>query len=122
LPYTEHDNRLKTGYRDFMYTLEPTGIYLSGAVNTLGGYSEESKLIPYEEIKGELKKLNLAEEMITGWNLLKPGLSEAYMGVEGDPLHVVMIETAEGRYLLRCGDEDKFVAEANERLRLYRLK
>jgi len=42
------------------------------------------------------------------------------MGVEGDPLHVMMIETKEGRYLLRGDDLDKFIAEANERLRSYR--
>lgn len=103
-----------------MYTLEPTGIYVSGAAIGGGGYAEESKLIPYAEIQGDLKKLNLAEEIITGWNLLKPGLSEKYMGVEGDPLHVVMIETRDGRYLIRGDDEDKFVADANERLRQYR--
>jgi hypothetical protein len=85
-----------------MHTLEPTGIYVSGPVTTYQGFTEASKLIPYQEIKGELKKLNLAEEIITGWNLLKPGLSEKYMGVEGDPLHVMMI------------------AAANERLRQYR--
>jgi hypothetical protein len=105
-----------------MYTLDPTGIYLSGAAVGLGGLAEETKLIPYGEIKGELKKLNLAEEMITGWNLLKPGLCEEYMGVEGDPLHVIMIETAEGRYLLRGDDMDAFVAQANERLREFRAK
>jgi hypothetical protein len=104
-----------------MYTLEPTGIYVSGAARGLT-YSEESKLIPYGEIKGELKKLNLAEEIITGWNLLKPGLSEEYMGVEGDPLHVMMIETGEGRYLLRGDDIDDFIARANARLREYRSK
>ena len=103
-----------------MYTLDPTGIYISGAAITGGGYAEESKLIPYGEIKGELRKINLAEEIITGWNLLKPGLCEEYMGVEGDPLHVIMIETADGRYLLRGDDEDRFVAAANERLREFR--
>jgi hypothetical protein len=105
-----------------MYTLEPTGIYVSGAAKSLQGYTEASKLIPYDEIKGELKKLNLAEEIITGWNLLKPGMSEEYMGVEGDPMHVIMIETEEGRYLLRGDDMDKFIAEANERLREFRAK
>ena len=105
-----------------MYTLDPTGIYISGAVITLGGYAEESKLIPYGEIKGELKKLNLAEEIITGWNLLKPGLSEEYLGVEGDPLHAIMIETAEGRYLVRGDDMDAFVTKANEQLAQYRAK
>jgi hypothetical protein len=105
-----------------MYTLDPTGIYISGAAIGIGGYAEESKLIPYGEIKGELKKLNLAEEIITGWNLLKPGLSEQYMGVEGDPLHVIMIETEVGRYLLRGDDMDAFVAKANERLAQYRAK
>jgi hypothetical protein len=103
-----------------MYSLEPTGIYVSGAIPSYGGLSEESKLIPYGEIKGELKKLNLAEEIITGWNLLKPGLSEEYMGVEGDPLHVIMIETADGRYLLRGDDMDDFIAKANARLREFR--
>jgi hypothetical protein len=103
-----------------MYSLEPTGIYVSGPAPSLNGLVEESKLIPYGDIQGELKKINLAESIITGWNLLKPGLSEAYMGVEGDPLHVIMIETREGRYLLRGEDMDKFVAEANERLRSYR--
>jgi hypothetical protein len=103
-----------------MYSLDPAGIYVSGAVSTLKGLVEESKLIPYGEIKGELKKLNLAEEIITGWNLLKPGLSGEYLGVEGDPLHAIMIETKEGRYLLRGDDMDKFVAEANARLRAFR--
>lgn len=101
-----------------MYTLDPTGIYVSGAVK----YTEASKLIPYGDIKGELKKINLAEEIITGWNLLKPGLSEEYMGVEGDPLHVIMIETDEGRYLLRGDDMDDFVAKANARLAQYRAE
>jgi hypothetical protein len=105
-----------------MYTLDPTGIYVSGAAKSLTGYAEESKLIPYGDIKGELKKLNLAEEIITGWNLLKPGLSEEYMGVEGDPLHVIMIETAEGRYLLRGDDMDDFIAKANARLAQYRAE
>jgi hypothetical protein len=105
-----------------MYTLDPTGIYLSGAVTGIGGFKEESKLIPYGDIKGELKKINLAEEIITGWNLLKPGLSEEYMGVEGDPLHVIMIETEEGRYLVRGDDMDAFVAQANARLAEYRAQ
>jgi hypothetical protein len=105
-----------------MYTLDPTGIYVSGAASSLRGLAEESKLIPYEDIKGELKKLNLAEEIITGWNLLKPGLSEEYMGVEGDPLHVIMIETEEGRYLLRGDDMDDFIAKANAKLAEYRAK
>ncbi len=103
-----------------MYTLDPEGIYVSGAAKGPGPYVEESKLIPYGEIQGELKKLNLAEEIITGWNLLKPGLSEEYMGVEGDPLHVMMIETKEGRYLLRGDDIDDFIAKANEQLSAYR--
>jgi hypothetical protein len=103
-----------------VYSLEPTGIYVSGAAVGVVGYAEESKLIPYGDIKGELKKLNLAQEIITGWNLLKPGLSEEYMGVEGDPLHVIMIETDEGRYLLRGDDMDTFIAQANERLRAWR--
>jgi hypothetical protein len=99
-----------------MYTLDPTGIYISGATKI----GEESKLIPYGDIKGDIKKLNLAEEIITGWNLLKPGLSEEYMGVEGDPLHVIMIETDEGRYLLRGDDMDDFIAKANAKLREWR--
>jgi hypothetical protein len=99
-----------------MYTLDPTGIYVSGATKA----GEASKLIPYGDIKGDLKKLNLAEEIITGWNLLKPGLSEEYMGVEGDPLHVIMIETDEGRYLLRGDNMDEFIAQANQRLAQYR--
>jgi hypothetical protein len=103
-----------------MYSLDPTGIYISGAVATFEPLQEASKLIPYGEIKGELRKLNLAEEIITGWNLLKPGLSEKYMGVEGDPLHVIMIETAEGRYVVRGDDMDDFVAKANARLREWR--
>jgi len=103
-----------------MYTLDPTGIYVSGAGSGIGGYVEESKLIPYGDIKGEVKKLNLAQEIITGWNLLKPGLSEEYMGVEGDPLHVMMIETDEGRYLLRGDDMDDFIAKANAKLREWR--
>jgi hypothetical protein len=105
-----------------MYTLDPTGIYVSGAAASLRGLAQESKLIPYGAIKGELKKLNLAEEIITGWNLLKPGLSEEYMGVEGDPLHVILIETGEGRYLLRGDDMDAFVDQANKRLAEYRAK
>jgi hypothetical protein len=99
-----------------MYTLDPSGIYLSGAVP--GG--EATKLIPYGEIKGDVVKLNLAEEILTGWNILKPGLSEEYMGVEGDPLHVMMIETDEGRYLMRGDDIDDFIAQANERLSQWR--
>lgn len=95
-----------------MYTLDPTGIYLAGDFNS-------SKLIPYGDII-EIKKISLAESVITGWNLLKPGLCETYMGVEGDPLHVMMIETKEGRYLMRGDDIDEFIAEANERLRVYR--
>ena len=95
-----------------MYTLDATGIYIAGDFG-------DSKLIPYGDIM-QIKKLNLAEEIITGWNLLKPGLCEEYMGVVGDPLHVMMIETRDGRYLLRGDDIDKFVAEANERLTSYR--
>ena len=98
-----------------MYTLEPTGIWVAGDFGL-------TKLIPYGDIIGELKKINLAEEIITGWNLLKPGLCEEYMGVEGDPLHVIMIETAEGRYLLRGDDMDAFVAQANQRVREFRTK
>lgn len=104
-----------------MYSLDPKGIYVSGAAHGIGPFVEESKLIPYEDILS-IKKINLAEEIITGWNLLKPGLDEAYMGVEGDPLHVVMIETQDGRYLIRGDDEDKFVAEANARLREFRAR
>ncbi len=103
-----------------MYTLDPKGISVSGAARSAQGFTEESKLIPYGDIKGELKKLNLAEEIITGWNLLKPGLSEEYMGVEGDPHHVILIETDEGRYLLRGDDMDAIVAQAHERLRACR--
>jgi len=99
-----------------MYTLDPTGIYISGATKI----GEESKLVPYGDIKGEIRKINLAEEIITGWNILKPGLSEEYMGVEGDPLHVIMIETEEGRYVLRGDDMDEFVAKANAKLREWR--
>jgi len=94
-----------------MYTLDATGIWMEGDFN-------RSKLIPYEEII-EIKKISLAESVLTGLNPLKPGLCETYMGVEGDPLHVIMIETKEGRYLLRGDDMDKFVADANERLRTY---
>ena len=95
-----------------MYTLEPTGIWIAGDFGV-------TKLVPYGDII-DLKKINLAESIITGWNLLKPGLSEAYMGVEGDPLHVIMIETKEGRYLLRGDDMDQFVADANQRLQAFR--
>jgi hypothetical protein len=105
-----------------MYTLDPTGIYVSGAASSLRGLAEESKLIPYGDIKGELRKINLAEEIIAGWNLLKPGLSEEYMGVEGDPLHVILIETEEGRYLLRGDDMDDFVAKANAKLAAFRAE
>jgi hypothetical protein len=80
------------------------------------GDFNRSKLIPYEEII-EIKKITLAESVLTGLNPLKPGLCETYMGVEGDPLHVILIETKDGRYLLRGDDMDKFVADANERLR-----
>jgi hypothetical protein len=80
-----------------MYTLDPTGIWIAGDFG-------DSKLIPYGEIL-DVKKISLAESILTGLNPLKPGLSEEYMGVEGDPLHVMMIETKDGRYLLRdeCG-------------------
>jgi hypothetical protein len=44
------------------------------------------------------------------------------MGVEGDPLHVIMIETGEGRYLLRGDDMDAFVAQANARLAEFRAQ
>lgn len=98
-----------------MYSLDPKGIWIAGETVT----GVHSKLIPYGEITG-ISKINLAESILTGWNLLKPGLSEAYMGVEGDPLHVMMIETKEGRYLLRGDDIDEFIAKANERLRSYR--
>ncbi len=99
-----------------MYTLDPTGIYISGATKI----GEESKLVPYGDIKGDVRKINLAEEILTGWNILKPGLAEEYMGVEGDPLHVIMIETEEGRYVLRGDDMDDFVAKANAKLREWR--
>jgi len=95
-----------------MYTLEPTGIWIAGDFGL-------TKLIPYGDIT-EIKKISLAESVLTGLNPLKPGLSENYMGVEGDPLHVMLIETKDGRYLLRGDDIDKFIAEANERLRSYR--
>jgi hypothetical protein len=95
-----------------MYTLEPTGIWVAGDFGV-------TKLIPYEEIIG-ISKISLAESIITGWNLLKPGLSEAYMGVEGDPLHVMMIEPPVGRYLMRGDDIDDFIAKANDRLRAFR--
>src|ERR1700722_15146967 len=95
-----------------MYTLDPAGIWIAGDFGT-------SKLVPYEAITG-ISKINLAESILTGWNILKPGLSESYMGVEGDPLHVIMIETKEGRYLLRGDDMDDFVAKANEGLRSFR--
>jgi hypothetical protein len=95
-----------------MYTLDPTGIWVAGDFG-------DSKLIPYGEIL-DLKKINLAESIITGWNLLKPGLSEEYMGVVGDPLHVMMIETKDGRYLMRGDDLDEFIPKAEERLRLFR--
>jgi len=96
-----------------MYTLDPTGIYIAGDLAA-------NKLVPYGDIKGDIRKINLAEEIITGWNLLKPGLSEEYMGVEGDPLHVIMIETEEGRYVLRGDDMDDFVAKANAKLHEWR--
>jgi hypothetical protein len=95
-----------------MYSLDPTGIWIAGDFG-------QTKLIPYEEITG-ISKINLAESVLTGWNLLKPGLSETYMGVEGDPLHVMMIETKEGRYLLRGDDIDTFIAEAKARLSSFR--
>ena len=95
-----------------MYTFEPTGLWIAGDFGL-------TKLIPYEDIT-KITKINLAESILTGLNPLKPGLSENYMGVEGDPLHVAMIETKDGRYLLRDDDLDKFVAAANERLRAFR--
>ena len=95
-----------------MYTLDPTGIWIAGDFG-------DSKLIPYGEII-EVKKISLAESILTGLNPLKPGLSEEYMGVEGDPLHVMMIETKDGRYLLRDDDADKAVAEVNARLTVFR--
>jgi hypothetical protein len=107
-----HDGAAKIGYEDFMYTLDPTGIWIAGDFG-------DSKLIPYEEII-EIKKISLAETVLTSLNPLKPGLCEEYMGVEGDPMHVMMIETKDGRYLLRMDDPDKAVAETNERLRAYR--
>jgi hypothetical protein len=95
-----------------MYTLDPAGIWIAGDFG-------DSKLIPYGEII-EVKKISLAESILTGLNPLKPGLSEEYMGVEGDPLHVMMIETKDGRYLLRDDDADKAVAEVNARLSVFR--
>ena len=95
-----------------MYTLDPTGVWIAGGFG-------DSKLIPYGEIL-EVKKMSLAEEVLTSLNPLKPGLCEEYMGVEGDPLHVMMIETKEGRYLLREDDADKAVAEVSERLAAFR--
>jgi hypothetical protein len=95
-----------------MYTLEPTGIWMEGDFNC-------SKLIPYEDIL-EIKKISLAESVLTGLNPLKPGLCETYMGVVGDPLHVIMIETKDGRYLLRLEDTDKGLAEMNARLNVFR--
>jgi hypothetical protein len=95
-----------------MYTFEPTGIWIAGDFGV-------SKLLPYEDIT-DIKKINLAESILTGLNPLKPGLSENYMGVAGDPLHVAMIETKDGRYLFRDTDLDTFVAEANEKLRVFR--
>ena len=95
-----------------MYTLDPTGIWIAGDFG-------DSKLIRYEEIN-DIKKISLAESVLTGLNPLKPGLCEEYMGVEGDPLHVMMIETKDGRYLLREDDPDKAVAEANARLSAFR--
>jgi hypothetical protein len=95
-----------------MYTFDPTGLWIAGDFG-------DSKLIPYGEITA-VTKLNLAESVLTGLNLLKPGLSEEYMGVEGDPLHVMMIETKDGRYLLRVDDPDKSVAEVNGRLSSFR--
>ena len=95
-----------------MYTLDPTGIWIAGDFG-------DSKLIPYEDII-EIKKISLAESVITGLNPLKPGLSEEYMGVKGDPLHVMMIETSNGRYRLREDDPDKAVAEVNARLDAFR--
>jgi hypothetical protein len=95
-----------------MYTLDPTGIWIAGDFG-------DSKLIPYGEIL-DVKKISLAESILTGLNPLKPGLSEEYMGVEGDPLHVMMIETKDGRYLLRDDDADKAVAEVNARLTVFR--
>ena len=95
-----------------MYKFEPNGLWVAGDFNL-------SKEIPYGDITG-VKKLNLAETVLTGLNLLKPGLSEDYMGVTGDPLHVLMIETKEGRYLLRVEDPDAAVAEIRERLGKFR--
>jgi hypothetical protein len=91
-----------------MYTFDATGIWMEGDFNA-------SKTIPYEEVI-EVKKISLAESVITAMNPLKPGVSETYMGVTGDPLHVVMIETKDGRYLLRVEDPYKSVAEINAKL------
>jgi hypothetical protein len=97
-----------------MYTLDPTGIWIAGDFG-------DSKLIPYEEIL-DIRKISLAESVITGLNPLKPGLCEEYMGVEGDPFHVMMIETKDGRYLLREDDADKAVAETSVRWNEFRAK
>jgi hypothetical protein len=83
------------------------------------GDFNRSKLIPYEEII-EVKKISLVESVLTGLNPLKSGLCETYMGVEGDPLHVMMIETKDGRYLIREDDPDKCIAEINARLDAFR--
>ncbi len=91
-----------------MYTFDAGGIWMEGDFN-------RSKTIPYEEVL-EVSKISLAETVLTAMNPLKPGLCETYMGVTGDPLHVVMIETKDGRYLLRVDDPDKSVAEINAKL------
>jgi len=99
-----------------MHTLEPTGIYLSGYSP---GAGEQSILIPYVEIT-RIRKISLAENIVSGLNLFKPGIVEEYEGVVGDPLHFVMIETEKGRYLTRGDDLDEFVVQANQRLAEYR--
>jgi hypothetical protein len=102
----------KESIKDGMYSLDATGIWMAGDF-------ARTKLIPYEEII-QIRKISLAESVLTGLDLLKPGLCETYMGVEGDPLHVIMIETKDGRYLLRGDEMDKFVADAHDRLSSFR--
>lgn len=91
-----------------MYTFDAGGIWMEGDFNA-------SKTIPYDEVL-EVSKVSLAETVLMAMNPLKPGLVETYMGVTGDPLHVVLIETKDGRYLLRVDDPDKSVAEINAKL------
>ena len=94
-----------------MFTLEPKGIYLAGDVRF-------SKLIPYEEIV-RIRKINLLQSIIMGLNPFQPGMSETYMGVCGDPFHLLLIETDIGGYLLRGEDLDTFIIEAKKRIPAY---